>query len=433
MAGDASTNSSTSDSGVVESDVVVVGAGPGGATAAHWLARRGLTVSLLEKSTFPRDKVCGDGLTPRATKQLVRLGVDVSEEAGWVHNVGLRTYGGRDEPFEFLWPELTQFPSFGLTRPRSEFDHMLANLAVDAGATLYQDTPASDPIIDPVSDRIVGVRAKDGREFRAPVTIAADGNSSRLALGMGLEKNTKRPMGIAVRTYFTSPRTNDPFMESWLELWDGKPRESKLLPGYGWIFAMGDGTVNVGLGTVSSTASSQKMNFRELLWTWLANTPDEWGLRPENQVGGIGSAALPMSFNRKPAYHRGLLLVGDSGGMVSPFNGEGIPYAMEAADFAADAIADAHARGFGTPGAERALEGYASRLAHEWGGYYRLGQVFVSLIERPEIMRLCTRYGLPRPTLMRFTMKLLAHLYDTSDGDWMDKVITAATRVVPSA
>ena len=120
MAGDASTNSSTSDSVVVESDVVVVGAGPGGAAAAHWLARRGLTVSLLEKSTFPRDKVCGDGLTPRATKQLVRLGVDVSEEAGWVHNVGLRTYGGRDEPFEFLWPELTQFPSFGLTRPRSD-------------------------------------------------------------------------------------------------------------------------------------------------------------------------------------------------------------------------------------------------------------------------------------------------------------------------
>lgn len=418
---------------VVESDVIVVGAGPGGSATAKWLADRGLSVSLLEKSRFPRDKVCGDGLTPRATKQLIRLGVDVSEEAGWVHNLGLRTYGGRAEPFEFRWPELASFPNYGLTRPRAEFDHMLAQLAVKAGATLYEDTPASEPIMDAATDRIVGVRARDGREFRAPVTVAADGNSSRLALAMGLEKNRRRPMGVAVRTYFRSPRHDDDFMESWLELWDGRPGESKLLPGYGWIFAMGDGTVNVGLGTVSSSASSQQMNFRDLLWTWLANTPPEWGLTKENQIGGIGSAALPMSFNRKPAYTRGLVLVGDSAGMVSPFNGEGIPYAMEAAEMAADAIADAHARGFGSSGAELALGGYRTRLEHEWGGYYRLGQVFVSLIERPEIMRLCTRYGLPRPTLMKFTMKLLAHLYDTSDGDWMDKTITTLTKAVPSA
>ena len=100
---------------------------------------------------------------------------------------------------------------------------------------------------------------------------------------------------------------------------------------------------------------------------------------------------------------------------------------------AADAIADAHGRGFGSRAAEMALTGYRSRLEAEWGGYYRLGQVFVALIERPEVMRLCTRYGLPRPTLMKFTMKLLAHLYDTTDGDWMDKTITAMTKVVPSA
>jgi len=418
---------------VIESDVVVVGAGPGGSTAAKYLADRGLSVQLLEKSTFPREKVCGDGLTPRATKQLIKLGVDVSEEAGWVHNKGLRVYGGRAEPFELLWPELASFPDFGLVRPRHEFDQMLARLAVDAGATLHEQAHVTDPVLDQRSDRIVGVRTKDGREFRAPVVIAADGNSSRLALAMGLEKRRDRPMGVAVRTYFRSPRTHDDFMESWLELWDGERGTSNLLPGYGWIFGMGDGTVNVGLGTVSSSASSHKMNFRQLMATWLANTPEEWGFRPENQVGGVGSAALPMSFNRKPAYGRGLLLVGDAGGMVSPFNGEGIPYAMEAADMAAEAIADARARGFGTPQAERALHGYQARLEHEWGGYYRLGQVFVSLIEHPQVMHVCTRYGLPRPTLMKFTMKLLAHLYDTNDGDWMDKVLTSLQKVVPSA
>ena len=171
----------------VESDVIVVGAGPGGSTTAKWLADRGLRVSLLEKSTFPREKVCGDGLTPRATKQLIRLGVDVSEAAGWVHNRGLRTYASRPEPFEFPWPELAQFPNYGLTRPRAEFDDMLAKLAVKAGAALHEGTNVSEPILDGRSGRIVGVRAKDGREFRAPVTVAADGNSSRLALAMGLE------------------------------------------------------------------------------------------------------------------------------------------------------------------------------------------------------------------------------------------------------
>ncbi len=100
---------------------------------------------------------------------------------------------------------------------------------------------------------------------------------------------------------------------------------------------------------------------------------------------------------------------------------------------AADAIADARFRGFGTPSAETALRGYPARLKSEWGGYFRLGQVFVSLIEHPQVMHLCTRYGLPRPTLMRFTMKLLAHLYDTRDGDWMDKVISALAKVAPSA
>lgn len=416
---------------VVESDVIVVGAGPGGSTAARYLADRGLTVSLLEKSTFPRDKVCGDGLTPRAVKQLIRLGIDVSTEAGWVHNHGLRVHGGRVEPFVLPWPELNSFPNFGVVKPRSEFDDLLASHAVAGGAGLHQDAAVTEPIL--ANDRIVGVRCKDGREFRAPVTIAADGNSSRLALAMGLTKRTDRPMGVAVRTYFRTEHNFDDYMHSWLELWDGKPGESNLMPGYGWAFGLGDGTVNVGLGTVSMAAKSKKLNFRDMLSRWLATTPEEWGFRPENQFGGVGSAALPMSFNRKPHYTRGLLLVGDSGGMVSPFNGEGIPYAMEAAEFAADAIADARARGFGTESAERALNAYPARLSQEWGGYYRLGQVFVALIGRPEIMRFLTRYGLPRPTLMRFTMKLLAHLYDTKDGDWMDKVITSMTKVVPSA
>ena len=99
---------------------------------------------------------------------------------------------------------------------------------------------------------------------------------------------------------------------------------------------------------------------------------------------------------------------------------------------AADAMAEAHYRGVGTPTAERALQAYPKRLQHELGGYYRLGGVFVRLIGHPEVMKLCTRYGLPRRTLMKFTLKLLANLTDGTDGDAIDRTINALTRIAPS-
>ncbi len=416
-----------------EADVIVVGAGPGGSAAAANLARRGVGVLLLEKSHFPREKVCGDGFTPRTTRALVRLGIDTSEEAGWLHNKGLRVYGGRVEPFQLEWPKLADFPSYGLVRKRADFDDLMAKHAIGCGAELIQGANVTEAILDDRTGRIVGVRTRDGEEYRAPLVVAADGNSSRLSVAMGLNKRSDRPMGVAYRTYYRSPRSNDDYLESWLELWDGKPRESTLMPGYGWIFGMGDGTCNVGLGVLNTSRSFQKTDYRELMKRWLANTPEEWGFREENRLGKIQGAALPMAFNRQPVYGRGLLLVGDAGGMVNPFNGEGIAYAMESAELAADAIAQAHARGIGTESAERALHGYRIQLKASLGGYYRLGTIFVKLIGDPRVMHLCTTYGLPRKTLMRFVMKLLANLTDSHDGDAMDRVINALCRVAPAA
>jgi len=417
----------------VESDVVVVGAGPAGSATATHLARRGLHVTLLEKSTFPREKVCGDGLTPRATRQLIRLGVDTSEAAGWLHNKGLRIYGGGDQPFELPWPDLADFPPYGLVRPRADFDDLLARHAVAAGVTLYEQANVTGPVLDERSGRIVGVTTKDGRCFRAPLVVAADGNSTRLSLALGLNRRDDRPMGVAVRTYYTSPRHDDDYMESWLELWDGKPKESALLPGYGWIFGMGDGTCNVGLGILNTSSAFGRTDYKDLLKRWLDNTPEEWGFRDRNQTAPVRGAVLPMGFNRQPHYTRGLLLVGDAGGIVNPFNGEGIAYAMESGEIAADAMAEAHYRGVGTASAERALESYPLRLKAELGGYYTLGRAFVKLIGNPHVMQACTRYGLPRKTLMRFTLKLLANLTDSRDGDAMDRLINAASRIAPAA
>ena len=239
-------------------------------------------------------------------------------------------------------------------------------------------------------------------------------------------------MGVAVRAYFTSPLSQGDHLESWLELWDGKPHESDLLPGYGWAFPVGDGTVNVGLGMLNSSDAFQKTDYRSLMTRWLSHLPAQWGLTPDNQEGPIRGAALPMAFNRTPAYDRGLLLVGDAGGMVNPFNGEGIDYAMEAGELAATAIAQAHYRGMGSRSAERALQGYSIALRERFGGYFRLGTIFVKLIGDPRVMRLCTTYGLPHATLMGFVNKLLANLTDSRGGDVSDHVINALTRLAPS-
>jgi flavin-dependent dehydrogenase len=204
------------------------------------------------------------------------------------------------------------------------------------------------------------------------------------------------------------------------------------MPGYGWVFPLGDGTVNVGLGSVSSTSAATKVDYKHLFTRWMANAPVGWDLTPDTQVGPVRGAALPMGFNRGPLYADGLLLVGDAGGMVSPFNGEGIAYALQAGRVAAQTIAQALARG-SAAGRERALVTYQSQMKDDLGGYYTLGRGFVRLIENPRIMRVCTRYGLPRPALMRFTHKLLSDCYEPSGGGPADRVIAALARLAPPA
>jgi len=417
-----------------DADVIVVGAGPSGATTAYYLAQAGLNVLLLEKARFPREKVCGDGLTPRAVKALIAMGVDVGPGSGWLHNKGLRVIGAGMR-LEMPWPELDSFPGYGLVRTRSSLDETLARRAQAAGAKLLEGVAVTGPVLDDAG-RIVGVTADSGdperargdsRSFRARVVVAADGNSSRLSVAMGLRKRDDRPLGVAVRTYYTSPRHDDDYLESWLDLWDG----DRLLPGYGWIFGMGDGTSNVGLGLLNTSEAFGKTDYRELLRRWLKSMPDEWGYVEENRTEPVRGAALPMGFNRTPHYHRGLLLAGDAAGMVNPFNGEGIAYAMESGEILARTIAQALARPTREE-AERVLHGYPRALADAYGGYYALGRVFVQLIGRPQLMRFATRHGMSRPALMRFALKLLANLTDPRGGDAADRVINGMTRLAPN-
>ena len=410
-----------------QADVIIVGAGPAGSTTAYYLAQAGIDVLLLEKSRFPREKVCGDGLTPRGVRALIAMGVSVSEQDGWIRNKGLRVIGA-GRRLEMAWPELSSYPGYGLVRPRTDFDEILARRAEQAGARLVEGLTVTGPVLDERTGRITGVCARpagDGEErtYAGRVIVAADGNSSRLSVAMGLRKRDDRPLGVAVRTYYRTPRSDDDYLESWLDLWDG----DRLLPGYGWIFGMGDGTSNVGLGLLNTSAAFGHTDYHALLRQWLKGMPAEWGFTEENRTQPIRGAALPMGFNRTPPYFNGLLLAGDAGGMVNPFNGEGIAYAMESGEILARTIAQALARPTRAE-TERVLAGYPRALREAYGGYYALGRVFVKAIGRPDLMRFATKHGMSRPAIMRFVLKLLANLTDPH-GDATDRLVNGLSKL----
>ncbi len=422
-------------------DVIVVGAGPGGSSVAAYLSMAGLDVLLLEKTHFPREKICGDGLTPRAVRELVSLGIPMPEDDGWIRNKGLRIIGGGMR-LQLDWPDNASFPPYGLVRTRQDFDDILAKHAVKHGAQLREGVNVIAPIRGS-NGHIVGVDAKemgqDGRatgktmSYRAPLVIAADGNSSRLSLAMGREKREDRPMGVAVRAYYTSPRHDDDYLESWLEPWS-KDKNGKrvLLPGYGWIFGVGDGTSNVGLGILNTSSAFGKTDYKDVMRRWVATMPEEWTYNEETITGPIRGAALPMGFNRQPHYADGLLLVGDAGGMVNPFNGEGIAYAMESARLASEVVAQAFAR-TDDASRERVLLSYPQVMRDALGGYYTLGRVFAKMIGNPEVMRLAVKYGLPRKTMMQFLLKVMANLGDTTGGKLDDKALALLSRMTPAA
>lgn len=415
--------------------VLVVGAGPAGAATAYHLAKAGIDVLVLEKASFPRDKICGDGLTPGAVKEILAMGINPLAE-GWQPNYGLSVIGGGHR-ITLPWPKAGSLPAYGLTRQRTQLDQRLIQQAVAAGARLMENTVVQDLLTDGdgyargvnAIQRDRETRQKHELSFRAEYVVDCTGANARLASRQGRTPLKNRPMAVAARAYFRSPRGNETMMESHLELWDGKPGKSNLLPGYGWLFPMGDGIVNVGLGSVSSGAQSTKLPYKEIFHRWVANLPEEWGLNEENMVGPLRSAPLPMAFNRKPAYENGLLLVGDAAGMVSPFNGEGIAPAMFAGRRAADALVQALGR-TSRAQSELALREYPRDLLDQYGGYYTLGRIFVRLIENPQIMHACTKYGLDKPALMRFVHKMLSDGFERRGGVASDKVLQILTKVV---
>jgi geranylgeranyl reductase family protein len=416
----------------LRADVVVVGAGPAGSSAAWWLSQAGIYVVVLEKAALPREKVCGDGLTPRGVKALQDMGIDTSPAAGWVRHKGLRVHGG-GQVVEVDWPQLSSWPDYSLVRRRSELDAMLAAHAEAAGARLHTQVTVTGPLLDEAG-RVVGVHTEAGRgkesgACRAQLVISAEGCSGRLAKSVGLVRREDRPLGVAVRRYFRTARADDAYLDISFDLSSEGPTSASM-PGYGWIFGMGDGTANVGYGLLD-TRRSDSGDHRAVLRQWLDTFPPEEQLGEEHAVTPLRGAGLPMGLHRQPAYSRGLLLTGDAAGTVNPFNGEGISYAMETGRMAAEAAVDALALPEG-PAREDVLHRYPDRLRAAYGRHHRLGCGFLALLSRPDVVRFATAHGLRRPPLVNAALRLMGNLSDGRQGDGVDRAIAVLTRLAPA-
>ncbi len=402
--------------------IMVVGGGPAGSAAAYWLARSGHQVTLVEKKEFPRNKTCGDGLTPRAIRQLLDMGFDF--DVTDFHKItGLRSYAGDDLMLEMNWPEHSRFPNWGGVIRRRDLDQQVARLAEKQGVEVLQKTEAK-PVIE--DGRLAAVTlSHDGETevVRPGMVIIADGSLNRFGRALGTSRRKDYPMGLAARGYYRSPRSADTFLESQLDLRDDS---GATMPGYGWVFPLGDGTVNVGVGLLSTFKRWKHVNTTKMMNDYVAHSsPEYWDLGDHSKISDPEGGKLTMSFSKGPLVGSNWITVGDAAGAINPWNGEGISYGYETGRLAAESVTQA--LGADDP---TVLYRYPTRLQDEYGLYYKMARIFVKLIGNPPVMRSLAHVGLRNRPLMEWTLKVMANLLDEDEKGVGEAAYAALARLV---
>jgi geranylgeranyl reductase family protein len=391
-------------------DIAIIGGGPAGSAVAIRAARAGASVVVFEKGAHGRDKVCGDGLTPRAVGALRELKVEPDD----AHRIdGLRMIAGRTER-QLAWPSTGRFPDHGAVVPRRRLDAHLADAAADAGADIVWETEAT-PIVD-VGGRVTGVEAA-GTSWSADLVVLAAGAPGRAARLLEADRVADEPFGLAIRAYAPSPRHDDRHLEACLTLRDdhGTP-----VPGYGWMFPAGDGTVNIGVGALSTMKGFSRLNLNTLLDSYAAMVREPWGLggyleRPR-------AWRLPMSSRRR--HGPGWLAVGDAAGLINPMNGEGIDYGLESGILAADLFLDDPAS---------APVAYDREIAARFDEFLRTGRRFSFLIGHPLLLRTGLRIAVGTQTAADITLAVMGNLVDSETPGAAGRVLRAADRVLAAA
>jgi menaquinone-9 beta-reductase len=397
-------------------DVLVVGGGPSGSACAYWLAEAGWDVVVVEKKRFPREKTCGDGLTPRSVRQLADMGLE-DALTGAHRYQGLRSIAfGRT--LELSWPEHPGFPTYGYTITRHDLDGLVCERAAKAGAVVLQETEALDPIeLRPGGNGTLGSCAGawvtdsstgESAPLRARNVVIADGANSRFGRALGTARDRSYPQGMALRGYYHSDRHDEPWIETHLDIRDG---DGTVVPGYGWIFPLGDGRVNVGVGLLSTEHRWKGINTTKLMDAFIAQAPESWGLSAASACGPATGGRLPMGMAVGPRTGANTVVIGDAGGLINPFNGEGIAYGYETGRLAASYLG--HALSGST---ELGLADYDAHLDDLYGAYYEVGRAFVHLISDPARMRLCVSSGMHSKHFMSMLLRIMANLMRPDTG-----------------
>jgi geranylgeranyl reductase family protein len=383
-------------------DVVVVGAGPAGSAAAAWAARSGRDVLVIDSAQFPRDKACGDGLTPRAVAELELLGL-----GGWldsrIRHRGLRMSGfGAD--VEVRWPG-PSFPSTGSAVPRTELDDRIREVAADDGAKMLLGVKAVDVRHDS-SGRVDAVLLSSGAEIGCRDLIVADGARSTLGRALGRRWHQETVYGVAVRGYLATPRSNEPWITSHLEL---RSPEGKVLPGYGWIFPLGNGEVNIGVGALATSKRSADTALRPLMSYYTSLRREEWGFDGEPRAGL--SALLPMGGAVSGIAGPNWMLTGDAAACVNPLNGEGIDYGLETGRLAAELL--------GTGDLSAA---WPALLQTHYARGFSVARRLALLLTIPRFLPATGPVAMRSAALMGVAVRVMGNLVTDDDADWVARV-----------
>jgi geranylgeranyl reductase family protein len=308
----------------VTTDVVVVGGGPAGSSAAIELVRTGRRVAIVDKATFPRDKCCGDGLTTLALRELEVLGFDPGAVPDWfdVDDVVLRSPSGRavDLP-------LPGTGRYAAVAPRLQLDDALVELARTAGVDVHEGCRVADVTQD---DESVTVRS-GSTTFRARYVVAADGMWSPVRKALGLDQPGYLGEWHGFRQYagdVTGPAARQLFV--WFE--------PDLIPGYAWSFPLPGGRANVGFGVLRD--GSRRTGTMAALWSDLLQRPHVVAALGEgfSMEGRHTAWPIPARVDEAVLSSGRVLFVGDAAGATDVMTGEGIGQALLTGRLAAGAI-----------------------------------------------------------------------------------------------